>query len=177
MTDRYENIRNALDMGPTPGPWSIRENETHVTVIGADNEALFHDDKRLPRVIADARLIAACDPDTIRDLLAERDQLAAENERLRDEAASALALLARMRAACGDDGRRMQDELEAYLRELRADAERLDYIERTYSGVTNRERYLPVQMIWGKGCNGRTLREACDKYMARTALMKENSND
>jgi hypothetical protein len=24
-------------------------------------------------------------------------------------------------------------------------------------------------MIWGKGCNGRTLREACDKYMKRDA--------
>jgi hypothetical protein len=43
----------------TPGPWNIRETETHVTVIGADNEVLFHDDKRIPRVIADARLIAA----------------------------------------------------------------------------------------------------------------------
>ena len=47
------------------------------------------------------------------------------------------------------------------------DSERLDYIERTFSGMTNRERYLPVQMIWGKGAMGRTLREACDKYMAR----------
>ena len=85
MTDRYKRIRKALAMGPTPGPWSIRETETHVTVIGADNEALFHDDKRIPRVIADARLIAACGPDTSRALLAERDQLAAENEALRAE--------------------------------------------------------------------------------------------
>jgi len=51
------------------------------------------------------------------------------------------------------------------------DAERLDYIERTFSGMTNRERYLPVQMIWGKGCNGRTLREASDKYMKRDAAL------
>ena len=47
------------------------------------------------------------------------------------------------------------------------DSARLDYIERTFSGMTNRERYLPVTMIWGKGANGRTLREACDKYMAK----------
>jgi hypothetical protein len=60
--------------------------------------------------------------------------------------------------------------LLAELDALRADAARLDYIERTFSGMTNRERYLPVQMIWGKGCNGRTLREACDKYMARAAI-------
>lgn len=55
--------------------------------------------------------------------------------------------------------------------ELEADAARLDYIERTFSGCTNRERYLEVRMIWGKGCNGRTLREACDKYMRRDAAI------
>jgi hypothetical protein len=32
------------------------------------------------------RFIAACDPDTIRALLAERDRLAAENARLREDA-------------------------------------------------------------------------------------------
>jgi len=25
MTDRYENIRKALAMGPTPGPWGFKE--------------------------------------------------------------------------------------------------------------------------------------------------------
>ncbi len=49
------------------------------------------------------------------------------------------------------------------------DSDRLDYIERTFSGMTNLERYLPVQMHWGKSANGRTLREACDKYMRRDA--------
>jgi hypothetical protein len=47
------------------------------------------------------------------------------------------------------------------------DSARLDFIERTFSGMTNRERYLPVKMIWGKGAMGRTLREACDKYMKK----------
>ena len=49
----------------------------------------------------------------------------------------------------------------------RMDAERLNYIERTFSGMTNRERYLPVTMIWGAGAMGRTLRQAVDKYMDR----------
>ena len=35
------------------------------------------------RPSGDAHLIAACDPDTIRDLLEERDALKAENDRLR----------------------------------------------------------------------------------------------
>lgn len=48
MTDRYKKIREALALGPTPGPWLV------------------------------------C-PDTIRELLEERDGLAAENEVLRAE--------------------------------------------------------------------------------------------
>jgi hypothetical protein len=63
---------------------------------------------------------------------------------------------------------------EARADEAERDAARLDYIERTFSGMTNRERYLPVQMIWGKGANGRTLREACDKYMNRDAALKDH---
>ena len=59
--------------------------------------------------------------------------------------------------------------LQARIAELEADAERLNYIERTFAGCTTQDRYLPIRMIWGKGCNGRTLREACDKYMARDA--------
>ena len=57
--------------------------------------------------------------------------------------------------------------LRAEVEGLRKDAERLNYIERTFSGMTNRERYLPVTMIWGAGAMGRTLRQAVDKYMDR----------
>lgn len=57
------------------------------------------------------------------------------------------------------------------------DTARLDFIERTFSGMTNRERYLPVNMIWGAGCNGRTLREACDKYMAKEAAAQAQGVD
>lgn len=56
---------------------------------------------------------------------------------------------------------------EAAIAGLRRDAERLDFIERTFSAVTTQERYLPLQMIWGNGANGRTLRQAADKYMAQ----------
>lgn len=66
------------------------------------------------------------------------------------------------------------DELAALLPAIKAaleDARRLDFIDRTFSGMTNRERYLPVTMGWGRPCNGRTLREACDKYMKRDAAI------
>lgn len=43
----------------TPKPWKICETATHITVLGANNEAIFHDDKRIPCVIQDAHLISA----------------------------------------------------------------------------------------------------------------------
>ena len=72
--------------------------------------------------------------------------------------------------------RRLASAQQSVGSEQQHDTARLDYIERTFSGMTNRERYLPVQMIWGKGANGRTLREACDKYMARDAGNSQESD-
>ena len=89
MTDRYENIRKVLGMGPTPGPW----------LVCPTNSGLFVKSERVPGyfvevrhcrttqdVNADAGFIAACDPDTIRALLTERDQLAAALEVAREDA-------------------------------------------------------------------------------------------
>ena len=47
---------------------------------------------------------------------------------MNEESTAALALLSRMRFACGDNGARMQDELEEYLRELKRDAERYRWL-------------------------------------------------
>jgi hypothetical protein len=106
MTDRYERIRAALAMGPTPGPWEVINGTDVFTPLGARNaagveaavdagwhvadcdmgssfteegkeEKISYEEKR-----ANAGFIAACDPDTIRALLDERDALAAEVERL-----------------------------------------------------------------------------------------------
>lgn len=85
MTDRYENIRKALAMGPTPGPWEIRDGRTD-TVENAQGYPVctvhYHPHERYGHGTR-AAYIAACDPDTTRELLAERDALAAENARLR----------------------------------------------------------------------------------------------
>lgn len=43
----------------TPGPWELHESVTHVRVVAADGENIWFEDKRCPRVIEDARLIAA----------------------------------------------------------------------------------------------------------------------
>ena len=88
MTDRYEKIRAALAMGPTPGPWAACRTNSG-TFVKSERLAGYFVEVRHCRatqsVDADAHLIAACDPDTIRELLDERDQLAAENARLRAE--------------------------------------------------------------------------------------------
>jgi len=79
MTDRYENIRRALAMGPTPGPRRVLEI---ISVFGSDMgyySVATTDDTIIcamrDRPYGDAHLIAACDPDTIRALLEERDAL------------------------------------------------------------------------------------------------------
>lgn len=97
MTDRYEKIRQALAMGPTPGPRRAVEqsvigpqdlrilsaNVTFSVGINGSHSVLIEE------AIANATLAAACDPDTIQALLAvlaERDQLAAALEAARADA-------------------------------------------------------------------------------------------
>ena len=99
MTDRYERIRAALANGPTPGPFSTSRSysagnqELILRITYKDEHGITENyctvRNRLGdtwKTEADATYIAACDPDTIRELLAERDALAAEVERLREEA-------------------------------------------------------------------------------------------
>ena len=84
--DRYEKIRKALAMNPTPGPWrvagitSVGSGMGYYSVATTDDTIIC--DLR-DRPSGDAHLIAACDPDTIRVLLAERDQLAAVIDKAR----------------------------------------------------------------------------------------------
>ena len=97
--DRYEKIRKALEMGPTPGPCSVSRshssgNQELIIYLTYKDEYGITENyctvrNRLGdtwKTEANAALIAACDPDTIRELLAEHDQLAAENARLREDA-------------------------------------------------------------------------------------------
>ncbi|TSE32972.1 hypothetical protein LCC91_07875 [Tepidimonas taiwanensis] len=77
MTDRYERIRKALEKELTPGPWEIKDGRTDTvesvqgypvcTVHWQPDERYGHGSR--------AVYIAACDPDTIRALLEERDAL------------------------------------------------------------------------------------------------------
>jgi hypothetical protein len=96
--DRYERIRAALAMGPTPGPFSASRSyspgnqELILRLTYKDEHGITENYCTVRNSLgdtwkteADAAYIAACDPGTIRALLDERDGLAAENEALRAE--------------------------------------------------------------------------------------------
>lgn len=97
--DRYQEIRDALAMGPTPGPWCVLDvdSEPYITARLPENEGRRWDDpticrlyedvtpfdsvtfgpclEALPNAKANGSFIAACDPDTAQALLEERDAL------------------------------------------------------------------------------------------------------
>lgn len=86
MTDRYARIRKALAMGPTPGPWKASYQSVlgplDMAILYAVVPCFFGTDGRysvsVKEATANAALCAACDPDTIRELMEERDALAAK---------------------------------------------------------------------------------------------------
>jgi hypothetical protein len=103
--DRYQEIRDALAMEPTPGPWRADGFEVMAArgqfyggfILGADDVVVAQ-----MVSAANAPLIAACGPDTTRELLAERDGLAAENARLRVEVERLNRILGRIVEGDGD---------------------------------------------------------------------------
>jgi len=76
---------------------------------------------------------------------------------MNEESIAALALLSRMRFACGDNGLRMQDELEEYLRDLKRDAERYRWLRDhwhnlcTATGIDTHGNYCVTEIFVGLG--------------------------
>src|SRR5690606_32012546 len=117
MTD-YAELRAALEAGPTPGPWTVRYDYV-VQATSFDGGRLvpvaqpYGVNSDGTDLFANARMIAACHPEAIRTLLAERDALihdnaeyvgaasalATENQRLREALRWAAGALL---AVCGD---------------------------------------------------------------------------
>ncbi len=77
MTAPHQALRDALEAGPTPGPWTQGAGDVFGTFVG--HGPVVHTQTNRHE---DAAYIAAADPSTIRDLLAERDALAAVAEAL-----------------------------------------------------------------------------------------------
>lgn len=76
MTDKYADLRAALDAAPTPGPWRQYQTlvcaETIAIESGGD-EIVLEPTRGI--LLTDAQYIAAADPETIRALLADYDCL------------------------------------------------------------------------------------------------------
>ena len=106
MTDRYQKIRDAVAMGPTPGPWQFARTNSGTFAKSTRLAGYFVEVRQCrtaQSIDADANLIAACDPDTIRALPEERDVLAATlasteaaRDGYRDDARQLHAALVRM---------------------------------------------------------------------------------
>jgi hypothetical protein len=86
LSDRYARIRTALAMDPTPGPWDIEMLSPDLQREGSYRCAVSRDGvgRWIAKITheanggggaANSAFIAACDPDTVRALLAERDAL------------------------------------------------------------------------------------------------------
>lgn len=110
MPDRYQPLRDALAaLGPaewhSPGLGEVHDAE-HTTIaqcVGtewSDERQEHYPGLTQGQPVAD--YIAAADPDTIRELLAERDQLAAEIEALRAEVERLNRILERIVEGDGD---------------------------------------------------------------------------
>ena len=81
MTDAEKEIREALAAGPTPGPWCIHPETDGTEICAVDlvpglpiRQVIAHP-KHGANWIANARLIAACSPANVRELLDEIERL------------------------------------------------------------------------------------------------------
>jgi hypothetical protein len=77
----------------TPGPWTITESSTHITVRNSSGDAVFHDDKRLDGVIGDARLIAEAPEllELVKYVMAELEERVPIGKQWRERARAAIA--------------------------------------------------------------------------------------
>jgi len=130
MNDPFKSIHDALAMGPTPGPrraveqsvigpHDLRIMSANVTFsVGANGSHSV----LIEEAVANAALAAACDPDTIRELLRQRDELLAL---VHDYRGIALFLARRDAAAGNDEGARL----------MRLTCSRLDNVIRKTEGA------------------------------------------
>lgn len=108
--------------------------------------------------------------DEVKKVRAANQDCVAHYEAARDESAAALALLSCMRFSCGDNGVRMQDELEQHLRDLRRDAERYRNLRRKVCIVGDSFHILNIRPTYVAPNAAIELDSAID-------AMKESSSD
>lgn len=94
----------------------------------------------------------------MRDITALLDALEAAQE------SACVALVADIRFACGDDGKRMQPELVEFIRGLAEDSARLDWIDEHGAGIRSRANGHKNMAVWNFNVEGEQvkLRQAID---------------
>lgn len=78
MTDHYKRIRAVLGTNLTPGPWMVANTNNGMFIKSLSVPGYLVEVRHCRTTQdhkADAAFIAACDPDTVRELIAERDAL------------------------------------------------------------------------------------------------------
>jgi len=192
--DRYAKIREALEMGPTPGPWGIwvePVRDRHEAIAELTEQVQSTDpfvgklfflnaDGKCPATTgcgsnseANAAYIAACDPDTIRELLAERDSLAAENARLKEDRA-------RFPDRPDDIGRMIEAHIEN-LKEGKKSAEALadkafDRAFRAEAKLAEAMKVLDALDRVNRGVDWCDQYEQARRWFAARKFLKENGN-
>lgn len=79
MTDKYKELREALESGPTPGEWKQVDDLPYLHAFKEGQKTNHHFEVpcigRFDYSPVDMKYIAAANPDTIRALLDERDRM------------------------------------------------------------------------------------------------------
>ena len=193
MTDRYEEIRKALAMGPTPGEWywtdayPTQDGRKTWSLIGDGGFGILSCDgeENSPQSVnaAAADWIVACDPDTIQALLDECDALRGEVAEWKSVAVAQSTEIERLRAEVSElraariayasefpetkDGGPDTGNIHTNIRSLKARAERL--AEVLSKILENEASDWKVAEEFGGYVLDDELREE-----ARAALAKEN---
>lgn len=131
MTDRYQPLRDAIAAGPTKGPWKSMPVRSGYYIQSASEPAVVVDstdaEGRYGAIAnaADAALIAAADPSTIAELLAERDHLADECH----EQARLLGMSGSREAKLLAERDALKSDLDTYMRIANEEANRAASLE------------------------------------------------
>lgn len=133
MTDKYADLRAALDAGPKPGRWTWKQvgsfNTPGCAVFWPDTSKGGIHYRRLDSgggmEQVDAGYIAAANPETIRALLAERDDVLENGDQAVRWAPSSAYWSNELKRLFGEDAREGIDALEAQLRAAQSERDAL----------------------------------------------------
>ena len=156
MTDKYATLRAALNAGPTPGPWSVYICHGVIQIDAGDTAAgrrpcivfwtgFDENDLTLTANTKNSSYIAAANPNTVHDLLADHDQWRQQAQYETDVA----------QAAC------------ERVKEVEADRDRLrDAVQETVRILQSNNSAI-TDTVWVTGSISETLLDRCLNALAQ----------